>query len=131
MSGGEKAVRNGDVLCKEVAELGRRLGLLVQEQYQCARRISGGKRYIDVVLMHPASRLCLGVECKSQESTGSAEEKIPLTIEDLSHWPIRGVVVISGDGFSVNMKQFLLSSGCVLEFGDLEPWLRLFFGLDI
>ena len=38
-------------------------------------------------------------------------------------------VVISGKGFSPNMRFFLISSGKAVEVEDLEDWLRLYFGL--
>jgi hypothetical protein len=39
--------------------------------------------------------------------------------------------VFSGDGFSTNIKSFLIASGRAVELSDLEPWLRLFFGLEL
>lgn len=46
----------------------------------------------------------LGVECKFQATSGTAEEKIPATIQDMEHWPIPGFEVIDGEGFSKNMQ---------------------------
>ena len=46
-------------------------------------------------------------------------------------WPIRGIVVISGKGFSPNMRYYLISSGKAVEAEDLEDWLRLYFGLPL
>ena len=71
----------------------------------------------------------LGVECKFQATPGTAEEKIPATIQDMEHWPIPGIVVIDGEGFSDNMQGYLMSTGKVVWFSDLEDWLRLYFGL--
>ena len=92
-------------------------------------RIWGARRNIDVVLKHPETRVSLGIECKYQGVSGSAEEKIPATIEDIRAWPIRGLVVYAGDGFSENIKSFLLSTGKAVEFDDLKTWLELYFGL--
>ena len=131
MAGGAVAVASGAGLCKEVADLGVRLGLDAREQYRCGRRIWGAERFIDVILTDPGSKRRLGVECKYQKSPGSAEEKIPAIIQDIEAWPIDGLVVFSGDGFSVNIKSFLIASGRAIEFQDLEGWLRLFFGLDL
>jgi hypothetical protein len=131
MSGGAAAVTSGDALCKEVIRLAHELGLLAREQYRCARRIWGAERYIDVVLTHPESRRRLGVECKYQGSPGSAEEKIPAIIQDIAAWPIPGLVVFSGAGFSANIRSFLVSSGRAVDLVDLDAWLRLFFGLDL
>ena len=131
MAGRGAAVSSGDALCKEVVALGHSLGLVTREQYKCGRRIWGAERFIDVILTDPQSRHRLGLECKYQGSSGSAEEKIPAIIQDIAAWPISGVVVFSGAGFSSNIKSFLIASGRAVELDDLEPWLRLFFGLEL
>ena len=112
-----------------MAELGLSLGLLVESQVSVGRRIWGARRNIDVVLKHPETRVSLGLECKYQGSSGSAEEKIPATIEDIQAWPIRGIVVFAGTGFSANIKAYLLSTGKAVELTDLRKWLELYFGL--
>lgn len=131
MPGRATAVHNGDDLAKEVAHLGRELGLEAKEQVRVARRIWGAVRKIDVVLTHPDTRKTLGVECKYQGVTGTAEEKIPSVIEDIGAWPIPGIVVFAGEGFTENMKMFLVSTGKAVEFDELKPWLCLFFGLPL
>lgn len=131
MAGGATAVTSGDILCKEVAALAARLGLLTREQFKCGRRIWGAERYIDVVLTHVESRRRLGIECKYQGTAGSAEEKIPAIIQDITAWPIPGLVVFSGSGFSTNIKSFLIASGRAVELEELEPWVQLFFGLEL
>ena len=131
MPGGAAAVTSGDVLCKEVAALGVSLGLAAREQFKCGRRIWGAERYIDVVLTEVSSRRRLGIECKYQGTAGSAEEKIPAIIQDISAWPIPGLVVFSGLGFSENIKSFLIASGRAVELDELEAWVQLFFGLEL
>jgi len=131
MAGRATAVASGDALCKAVVALGDSLKLAAREQYKCGRRIWGAERFIDVVLTHPETRRRLGLECKFQGTSGSAEEKIPAIIQDIAAWPIPGLVVFSGTGFSTNIKSFLISSGRAIELEDLEAWLRLFFGLDL
>ena len=81
------------------------------------------------MLIDPQTRKTLGVECKYQGGGGSAEEKIPSTIQDIEAWPIPGIVVFSGDGFTQNMKSFLISTGKAVQLADLKSWLCLFFGL--
>jgi hypothetical protein len=131
MAGGAAAVTSGDALCKAVVLLSAGLGLLAREQFKCGRRIWGAERFIDVVLTHPDSRRRLGVECKYQGTAGSAEEKIPAIIQDIAAWPIPGLVVFSGVGFSTNIKSFLIASGRAVELDELEAWLQLFFGLEL
>jgi hypothetical protein len=129
MAGRAIAVANGDQLVRAVLDLGRALGLEAMEQVRVARRIWGAVRRIDVVLTHPQTRKTLGLECKYQGTLGTAEEKIPATIKDIEAWPIPGLVVFSGDGFTENMRSFLISTGKAVEFEELQPWLCLFFGL--
>ncbi len=131
MSGRALAVANGDGLAKAVAQLGRDLGLDAIEQVRVARRIWGAERYIDVVLTHPQTRKTLGIECKFQSVRGTAEEKIPATIKDIDAWPIPGLVVFAGEGFTENMRSFLISTGKAVEFDEVKPWLCLFFGLPL
>lgn len=69
------------------------------------------------------------MECKYQGGGGSAEEKIPATIEDIKAWPIRGIVVYAGTGFSREMESYLMSTGMAVAYADLKKWLELFFGL--
>ena len=131
MSGRALAVANGDGLAKAVVQLGRELGLEAMEQVKVARRIWGAERYIDVVLTHPQTRKTLGIECKFQAVRGTAEEKIPATIKDIEAWPIPGLVVFAGEGFTENMRCFLISTGRAVEFEEITPWLCLFFGLPL
>ncbi len=129
MPGRSKAVASGRELSEKVAALGRGLGLDVETEVSVGRRVWGARRRIDVVLKHPETRVSLGIECKFQGGRGSAEEKIPATIEDIRAWPIRGIVVYSGDGFTSNMCSYLLSTGMAVELCDLIKWLELYFGL--
>jgi hypothetical protein len=131
MPGKATAVHNGDELVREVVMIANQLGLETKEQFHVARRIWGANRKIDVVLVESKSRKTLGVECKYQGGGGSAEEKIPATIQDIEAWPIPGLVVFAGEGITDNMKSFLISSGKAVELNELEPWLRLFFGLPL
>lgn len=129
MAGTAKAVESGADLRNQVAALGVELGLEASIEVEVGRRIWGAKRRIDVVLRHPETRKSLGIECKYQGTQGTAEEKIAGTIEDIRVWPIRGLVVFSGEGFSLNMKAYLLSTGYAVEFEDARKWLELYFGL--
>src|SRR5262249_11374328 len=123
------AVRSGDELVQSVSELAGALGLAVRKQVRVGRRIWGAVRKIDVVLTHDETRRTLGLECKFQSVQGTAEEKIPSTIQDIAAWPIRGLVVFAGEGFTPNMRSFLIASGKAVEFTDLREWLTLYFGL--
>lgn len=129
MAGRAKAVQSGIELQKRVAKLGANLGLEVQMEVVVGRRLWGSKRRIDVVLRHEQTRKSLGIECKYQRTRGTAEQKISATIEDIRAWPIRGIIVFSGEGFSQHMTAYLLSTGVAVHLDDAETWLALYFGL--
>ena len=131
MPGRTLAVLNGDELTRAVAQLGQELGLEALSEVRVARRIWGAERYIDVILVHPQTRKTLGLECKFQGVRGTAEEKIPATIKDIDAWPIPGLVVFAGEGFTENMRSLLISTGKAVTFEELRPWLCLFFGLPL
>jgi hypothetical protein len=130
MPGRGVAPKKGDELKQRVVALARKLGLKVRTEVRAAKRLWGQRRRIDVVLSDPKGTKRLGVECKFQEQPGTAEEKILATIQDMAHWPIPGIVVIDGPGFSANMQGYLMSTGKVVWFDDLEDWLKLYFGLE-
>ena len=130
MAGGKRASFSAKKLEDAVAEVGGKLNLTVRRQVRVGRRIWGAERRIDIVLSDRVSRKSIGLECKAQTAKGTAEEKIPATIADIGSWPIQGLVVFEGEGFSENMKSYLYSTGKAVELADLEGWLRLFFGFE-
>ncbi len=131
MPGRAAAPKSGRELEDAVTRLADGLGLQVRRQVKVGRRLWGQERRIDIILTEPVLRKRLGLECKYQGGKGSADEKIPATITDIVAWPIPGLVVFSGAGFTANMRSYLLSTGRAVEMQDLEPWLRLFFGLEL
>lgn len=122
-------ITSGRELEDAVARVGEALGLEVERQVVMGDRIWGTRRHVDVVLSKPDSERMLGIECKFQRSKGTTEEKIPLTVEDIEDWPIRGIVVLHGDGFSNEFKPFLKGRGRIVEFNRLGEWLRFYFRL--
>jgi hypothetical protein len=108
MAGKGLAVANGDELVQAVVQMATELALESRQQVRVARRIWGAIRHIDVVLTHAQTRKTLGIECKFQSVTGTAEEKIPAVVNDIAAWPIPGLIVFAGAGFTANMKLFLI-----------------------
>ena len=131
MPGKDKASKSGQSLEKAVKDLAENRGLEVRRQFKLGRRLWGAERRIDLILRDSGSEKTLGIECKAQETPGTAQEKIPATLADIQAWPIPGLVVFSGVGFTDDMKAFLIASGRAVELRDLEPWLRLFFSLPL
>ncbi len=56
---------------------------------------------------------------------------MPLVIQDLETWPIPGIIVFAGGGFTPHMQTYLRASGKAIHLDELESWLRLFFGLEL
>jgi hypothetical protein len=129
MPGRRTAIESGAQLEQAVATLAEELGLQARRQVRVGRRLWGNVRVIDVVATDPTSRKTLGLECKFQGGAGTAEEKLPALIQDIGAWPIPGIVVFDGPGFSQNMRTYLHSTGRAVALSDLEDWARLFFGL--
>ncbi len=129
MPGRSTAVTSGHALRDRVAMIGRELGLSAETELEVGRRIWGSKRRIDVVLKDRDTRKSLGVECKYQAQPGTAEQKIIASIEDIRSWPIRGILVFSGEGFSETMRSYLISTGVAVEFQHVKKWLELYFAL--
>ena len=129
MPGRGRASAQGRQLQMRVVELAEQLGLEARTEVRAARRLWGAERRIDVVLKQESTRKLLGIECKFQSVSGSAEEKIPSMLKDIEFWPIPGIIVIDGPGFSKGMENYLISSGKVIQFDDLEDWLHLYFAL--
>jgi len=129
MPGKGTAPKSGEELKQQVVALAQSLGLKTETEVKAARRLWGQRRFIDVVITDEKTGKRLGVECKYQATSETAEEKIPATIQDIAHWPIPGLVVIDGEGFSANMQGYLMASGKVVWYEELEECLRLYFGL--
>ncbi len=130
MAGKSKSSKSGRGLVGRVIEIAERLGLEVKTEVKVGRRLWGAVRKIDVVAIDKNTRKSLGIECKYQETSGTAEEKMPTTVKDIDAWPIAGLLVFDGAGISPNMKGYLYSTGKAVALEDLEEWLRLYFGLS-
>jgi hypothetical protein len=75
-------------------------GLTVYREVPLGKSIIGKNRRIDVFAVHKASAKALAIECKVQTSAGTADEKIPYTLQDLAAMHIPAFVVYAGSGFS-------------------------------
>jgi len=129
MPGTATTPRSGTELQDKVVELAKGLGLEAKIETQAAYRVWGAKRSIDVVVAQEKTGKSLGIECKYQNTSEIDEDRILAIIEDIKSWPVRGILVIHGDGFSPGMQSYLMATGSTVWFDDLEGWLRLYFAL--
>jgi hypothetical protein len=129
MMGKGTTSRNGKELEARVVELAEQLGLEAKTGVKATYRVWGTKRNIDVVIVQEKTGKSLGIECKYQGARETDEDKILAVIEDIKFWPIRGIMVIHGEGFSPGMQRYLMATGKTVWFDDLKDWLCLYFAL--
>ncbi|HVJ17024.1 MAG TPA: PD-(D/E)XK nuclease superfamily protein [Polyangiaceae bacterium] len=99
-------------------------GLLVYREVSLGKSIIGKNRRVDVFALHRESQKALAIECKVQTSTGTADEKIPYTLQDLAAMHVPAFVVYAGAGFSEGVLHLLRSSELAaycLPDATLEP----------
>ena len=107
----------------------RQLGLSYLREVKMGVSILGRRRRADFLVYDDAGR-SLGIECKYQENPGSAEDKLVHTITDFDARPVKHILVFGGDGFSKNIKGYLLTTGKALELSQLRNYLVFYFGLE-
>ena len=113
----------------EVAKVIHRLGLSYLRQVKMGVSILGRRRIADFLVYDRAGK-SLGIECKYQQMAGSAEDKLVHTITDFDARPVRHILVFGGEGFSKNIKGYLLSTGKAVELTQLRNYLVFYFGLE-
>src|SRR5204863_7725564 len=59
-------------------------GIEVYRELFLGKTIIGKNRRIDILALHRASGVALAVECKYQASTGTVDETIPYTLQDMA-----------------------------------------------
>lgn len=84
-------------------------GLKVYEEVALGTSIIGKQRRVDLFVTGPNERV-LVIECKYQESAGTADEKIPYALRDMEALRVDGVIAYAGQGFSAGVLHLLQSS---------------------
>jgi hypothetical protein len=85
-------------------------GVQVYDEVNLGTSIIGKQRRIDLLVVHPVSGRAMALECKYQDSTGTADEKIPYALQDLAALRIPACIVYAGTGFSEGVLHLLQSS---------------------
>lgn len=124
-------MKNHWEVVSHVAELAEALGLETKTRVPMGRKIWGRKRTVDVVVSDPRQPLRLGISCMFQSEQGTAEERSLATLEDMEAWPIRGLLVFAGDGYSLGFTAYLRARGSAVGLEELETWLQFFFDLEV
>jgi hypothetical protein len=84
-------------------------GLSVYDEVHLGTSIIGKQRRIDLFVLGPEGQ-ALCVECKYQDTSGTADEKIPYALNDMRSQRIPGVIVYAGTGFSAGVLHLLQGS---------------------
>ncbi len=85
-------------------------GIHLYEEVSLGTSIIGKQRRIDLLVVLPSTGEALALECKYQDSSGTADEKIPYALQDLATLRIPGVIAYAGSGFSEGVLHLLQSS---------------------
>lgn len=102
--------------------------LKVYSEVYVGSRFVGKKRKLDIVLSH--NNLSLGIEAKTQQTGGTAYQKLAYAMEDSKRCPIPTLIVFSGEFIEQDVKAQLVSSGLGIEM-EWTPETGFGFGLDI
>lgn len=84
-------------------------GLTIYREVNLGKSIIGKNRRIDIFARHQETGHVLALECKIQNSAGTADEKLPYTLQDLAAMHIPAFVVYAGKGFSEGVLHLLQS----------------------
>jgi hypothetical protein len=85
-------------------------GLTVYREVPFGKTIIGKNRRIDIVLIEESSRTAMAIECKYQDSLGTADEKIPYALEDVAKIGMPVCLTYAGAGFSEGIRHMLAAS---------------------
>lgn len=90
-------------------------GLVVHTEAKLGRTIVGKHRRVDVLVYCKAQGKTIALECKFQDSSGSADEKYLFAQENMSRMIIPGFVVYAGKGWSDGALHELRRDQCAAE----------------
>jgi hypothetical protein len=85
-------------------------GIQVYEEVNVGTSIIGKQRRVDLFVLEPTTRQALALECKYQDTAGTADEKIPYTLQDLAALRMPAALAYAGIGFSEGVLHLLQSS---------------------
>jgi hypothetical protein len=85
-------------------------GIQVFEEVNLGTSIIGKQRRVDLFVLHAGERKAFAIECKYQDTSGTADEKIPYTLQDLAALRMPAAVTYAGVGFSEGVLHLLQAS---------------------
>lgn len=85
-------------------------GIQVFEEVNVGTSIIGKQRRVDLFVLQPAEKKALALECKYQDTSGTADEKIPYSLQDLAALRMPSALIYGGAGFSEGVLHLLQAS---------------------
>lgn len=117
-------------LQEEVCRILDKLKLSYEKERYSAHNSSiiGKRRRVDVVVLSAAGQVIMHIECKNQNSAGSAEDKLFKAVEEANRDKRLGtpsIIVVGGFGWSeADIRHAMLNGAVRIEM--LEDWLTLY-----
>jgi acetyl-CoA carboxylase alpha subunit len=102
-----------------VHNFGRR-GITVYREVYLGKTIIGKNRRLDILILEEGTRVAMGLECKYQDTLGTADEKIPYALSDMEHLDMPVCLVYAGKGWSGGILHMLRASP-LAAFCDPPP----------
>jgi hypothetical protein len=112
-----------------IAIIGVSLGLDYRRKLTVGKTIYGKDREVDVLFRDARNGNRLAVEAKYQRVSGTADEKLPYAVLNLSTLPLPGVIVYGGGGFHLGALHWLCANTRATDIARLAEWLTVFFAL--
>lgn len=85
-------------------------GITLYREVPLGKTIIGKNRRIDILVIEESTRAAMAIECKYQDSLGTADEKIPYALQDLAQLGMPVCLVYAGEGFSQGIQHMLAAS---------------------
>jgi hypothetical protein len=85
-------------------------GVTVYREVYLGKTIIGKNRRLDILIIEEQTRVAMGLECKYQDSLGTADEKIPYALEDMEQIDMPVCLVYAGRGWSAGILHMLRAS---------------------
>jgi hypothetical protein len=85
-------------------------GITVYREVYLGKTIIGKNRRMDILILEEATRTAMGLECKYQDTLGTADEKIPYALADLEQIDMPVCLVYAGRGWSSGILHMLRAS---------------------
>lgn len=82
--------------------------ITVYREVNVGKSIIGKNRRVDLFLL--SGDRAYAIECKYQDSSGTADEKMPYALENMRALNMGGCIVYAGSGFSVGVLHMLQAS---------------------